>query len=110
MKLEFQGSRLDAPGGPIEVGFPIIDARRIEDVIVVLCDWMAFPRGEPARNLFGFGLNGEHLWRAQDIGMHAIDAYTDIVAEVPLSVFNYACFACTIDPRSGEVLAKQFTK
>lgn len=110
MKIEFQGSQVNAPGGSIEVGYPVIDARQVGDMVVVLCDWMAFPKGGPARNLFAYGLTGEALWRAEDIGMGEVDAYTGITSEHPLVAFNYACFACTIDQKSGEVTSKQFTK
>lgn len=110
MKLEFQGSLVNVPSGAIDVGFPVLDARLVADIVVVLCNWMAFPRGEPARNLFGYRLTGEYLWRAEDIGMGEVDAYTGITSEDPLSAFNYACFACRIDLKSGEVMSKQFTK
>jgi hypothetical protein len=110
LRLEFQGSLVRGPSGPIEVGFPVLDVRQVADIVVVLCDWMAFPRGRPARNLFGYSLIGEQLWRADDISMGEVDAYTGITSEDPLSAFNFACFACTIDPSSGKVTSKQFTK
>lgn len=110
MRIEFQGSWVSAPLGPIEVGFPVLDARLVADTVLVLCDWMAFPKGMPARNLFAYSLAGEPLWRVRDIGMGAFDAYTDITSESPLVAFNYACFACTIDPNTGEVTSKRFTK
>jgi hypothetical protein len=110
LKIEFRGSQVSAPLGPMEVGFPVLDARLIADTVLVLCDWMTFPKGEPARNLFAYSPIGELLWQAQDIGMGAFDAYTDITSESPLVVFNYACFACTIDLSTGEVTSKQFTK
>ena len=110
MKIVFQGSCVSAPHGPIEVGYPVLDARLIVDKVLVLCDWMAFPKGVPARNLFAYGLAGKLLWRARDIGMGAVDAYTAITSESPLVAFNYACFACIIDPKTGEVTSKQFTK
>jgi hypothetical protein len=110
LKLEFQGSLVSVSGGDIDAGFPVLDARQIADVVVVICNWMAFPRGEPARNLFAYSITGECLWRAEDIGMGEVDAYTGITSEDPLSVFNYACFACRIDLKSGAVMSKQFTK
>jgi len=110
LKIEIEASSVKLPTTTIDVGYPVLDARTINGFVVVLCDWMAFPRGVPARNLFAYTYEGALLWRAADIGWGATDAYTAITSEEPLVAFNFACFSCTIDPTTGQVQQQRFTK
>lgn len=71
---------------------------------------MAFPRDKPARNLFCYDKSGSLLWRAPDIGLGAVDAYTNVISEDPLWVGNFASVKCRIKESSGEVLEQVFTK
>lgn len=97
--------------GAIPAPFRVLDAREIGDVIVVVYDYMAFPRNEPSRNLFAYSrATGEELWRADDIGAGATDGYTGVISESPLVVGNFACFDCHIDIQTGKVVSKAFTK
>ena len=110
MKLEFRDNSVALAGGSLDVGYPVMDARDIDGLVVVLCNWMAFPQDGPARNLFAYDQDGKLLWRAGDIGWGTTDAWTGITSEDPLVAFNFACFSCTIDPASGKVLDQRFTK
>jgi hypothetical protein len=89
----------------------VLDAREIGDVVVVVYDYMAFPRGLPSRNLFAYsGITGAELWRAGDIGAGDTDCYTQVISESPLVVGNFSCFDCRIDIQTGKVTGKVFTK
>ena len=97
--------------GSIRAEYPVLEIREIGELVVVVYDYMAFPRGQPARNLFAYSTtSGQLAWRADDIGMGATDAYTNILSEQPLVVGNFAGYNCTIDLRSGRVVTKAFTK
>jgi hypothetical protein len=89
---------------------PVLEARLIRGVIVVLFDDAAFPRGRPAPNLSAFGKDGSHLWTASNPIGGDSDAYVEILSESPLRVANFAGYVCTIDLPSGRVLRSQFTK
>jgi len=111
VKLAVNSRQITHSRGVIKVDYHVLDAREIGDVVVVIFDYMEFPRDLPARNLFGYaGKTGKLLWRAADIGMGAADAYTNIISESPLLVGNFAGFNCTIDTTSGQILGNKFTK
>jgi hypothetical protein len=110
MKLEFGDGWVKHSGGVLIASHPVLEAREIAGLVVVLYDYMAFPRGEPSRNLFAYNLDGTLHWRAEDIGQGRVDGYTNIMSEQPLVVGNFSSFTCTIDLRSGRVLSKVFTK
>jgi hypothetical protein len=110
MKLTIDGDVIITSQGRIKAPYPVIDAREIEGVALVLYNYMAFPLNKPARNLFAYDLSGNPMWRAEDIGYGATDAYTNIFSETPLVVGNFSCVDCTIDVATGKVLDKRFTK
>ncbi|TAM59434.1 MAG: hypothetical protein EPN49_10895 [Rhodanobacter sp.] len=111
MQVCVESGQLIYSRGSIPALFPVLDAREIGDAVVVLYDYMAFPRNEPSRNLFAYSSQtGKELWRAEDIGAGAIDGYTSFITEVPLVVANFACFNCQIDIQTGKVVGKAFTK
>lgn len=110
MKLEIGQGCVRHFAGQIETAHPVLDARQIGSVVVVLYDYMEFPAEDPAKNLFAYALNGQLLWRAEDIGQGQTDGYTNIISEEPLVVGNFAGFNCRIDLETGHVLSKEFTK
>jgi hypothetical protein len=87
-----------------EPDYRVLAACWIGSVRLVIYDWMDFPPGQPARNLFAYHADGSLLWRAEDIGQGSVDAYVSILTEQPLRVWNFACFVCTIDINTGLVL------
>ncbi len=110
MLLEFGDGWVKHSGGLLTVAYPVLEAREIAGLVVVLYDYMAFPRGEPSRNLYAYSADGTLRWRAEDIGQGRVDGYTNIMSEQPLVVGNFSSFTCTIDSRTGRVLEKVFTK
>jgi hypothetical protein len=89
---------------------PILDAHRIGDRIVVVFDYMSFPRYKQARNLMAFDLQKRHLWTAEHPTNQTADTYIQIVSEEPLRVSNFASFNCHIDLETGKLLEAEFTK
>lgn len=110
MKLRVHNQWIKGNGFRFEGRFPILEAVLIGSRVLVTYDWMSFPRDVAARNLFCYDLSGAELWRAQDIGMGATDAYTGISSELPLWAQNFAGAACRIDEATGAVLEQIFTK
>jgi len=110
MKLEVNDNRIQFQDGSIAALHAVLDAREIDEKIIVIYDYMAFPKNEPARNMFAYDKSGYQLWRVEDIGMGATDAYTNILSESPFKVGNFAAFSVNIDLCSGKVNHKEFTK
>lgn len=110
MLLNVSGKRIFGNGISFEGEYPALEAVLINERVVVTFDWMAFERDIPAHNLFCYDRSGNLLWRAPDIGMGIVDAYTGVTSEEPLWVANFAGFNCRIDEASGQVLETHFTK
>jgi hypothetical protein len=110
VKLVVEETHVAHEHGRIPALHRVLDARQVGGRILVLYDYMAFPRGYPSRNLYAHDLSGELLWRADDIGAGAVDGYTNFISEEPLVVGNFAGYDVTIDPETGRVLERVFTK
>lgn len=91
--------------------FPLV--LRHKDILVKLYNWMAYPKGEPARNVEAFDLQGNKLWTIEPLGggMPGSDFYTDIFSSNgQLCAFNYQAYNCIIDEATGKVISSHFTK
>jgi hypothetical protein len=110
MRLAQVNGWIEGPNVRFRAEHPVLAAHLVGERVIVLYDYMAFPKNEPARNLFCYNSVGTQIWRAPDIGMGGADGYTNITSEVPLRVGNFAGFNCRIDEQTGDVLEKSFTK
>ena len=110
MKLTVDNNCILANGGRIKAAHEVLQAVQVGVRVYVIYDYMEFPNELPARNLFAYDLTGAELWRAQDIGCGSIDAYTNFIAEEPLTVYNFGCFICVVSEDNGYILSTQFTK
>ncbi len=110
MKLMVEHNKVIFPGGALEAEYPVLEASYIGERVVVVYDYMVFPKADPARNLFAYSSEGILLWRAEDIGQGATDAYTNVLSEQPLRVGNFAGFSVQIEETTGRVISKIFTK
>lgn len=111
MQISVESNQIIHSRGKIPPCFSVFETREIGDLIVIVYDYMAFPRNEPSRILIAYsGLMGKELWRADDIGAGDTDGYTDVISESPLIVGNFAGFDCHIDIQTGKVVSKVFTK
>jgi len=110
MKLKVFDNKIEFVGGSFKTVYPVIEARDISGLILVIYDYMAFPKNEPARNLFAYDRAGVEIWRAAGIGAGATDSYTNFLSSSPLKVGNFAGFTVSISLESGKVTHKLFAK
>lgn len=108
--LTFEGTTLRVAGQIWTTEYPIADACLIDDVVVVVYDYMAGPRHSQFRNAEGFDIAGRKLWTAEHPTNETADAYVEIMEVHPLVLWSFACFRCTIDPTNGKLLESLFTK
>lgn len=92
------------------VPYPVVDARRVGDVVVVLYDYMAGPRHCQFQNLEGYDEGGRRLWTAAHPTNMTADAYVSISTDKGLRAWNFACYECELDPRTGRLVKAEFTK
>jgi hypothetical protein len=109
MKLPIH-HKIEVDGSHWDFNRHILDARRIKDRIVVVFDYMSFPRDQQAKNLQAFNLKRELLWVAEHPTEKRNDTYTHISTEEPLVVSNFASFQCEIDLETGKLNGSVFTK
>jgi hypothetical protein len=92
------------------VPYPVADARRIGDRIVVIYDYRSGPRHSAFHNVEAFDDAGRKLWTAELPGTGAANAYVEFMTENPLVIWSFTCFRCTMDPETGKLLDARFTK
>ena len=93
-----------------EFGRRILDARRIGDCVVIIFDYMEFPKPQQARNLMAYDLSRNLLWVAEHPTDGQTDTYVHITSETPLRASNFASYICDIDIETGRLLNAVFTK
>ena len=90
--------------------YPIKDCRRIEGRVVVIYDYTAGPKGRVFRNLEAFDLMGRKVWTADNPTSDPADAYVEFVEGPSITAWNFACYICRVDPKSGRMVEATFTK
>jgi hypothetical protein len=110
MKIEHKEKKFIFNGETWSFDKKIYEVRVIEGTILIIFDWMEWPKDKLAPNLEAYDLANNKLWTAENIGMGGADAWVGIHNEKPLQVHNFAGYLCDIDIKKGKVLKSQFTK
>jgi hypothetical protein len=117
--LEVKGSTLIVSGNAVEVGGPILEARQVAGIVLVLIDPDSYLADQDYRrkrrsglaavhNLRAFSAKGDQLWAAEM--PEDADYYHKIVSIDPIEVDSFSGFRCQIDPRTGAILTKRFMR
>ncbi len=109
MKLLIQ-HRILVNGEHWDLGRPVLDACQIGERVIVIFDYMSYPRPMQAKNLVAYDLQRNELWTGEHPTDQPTDTYVRFVSEEPLRAYNFACFECRIDPATGRLLHAEFTK
>ncbi len=89
--------------------YPIQDAFNLGNVVVVLYDPDAVPAG-PFRNLVALTEDGSLVWEAETPTGYPTDRYYRIASHSPLIAYSSQSFDCCIDPTTGRIISRTFTK
>ncbi len=83
-----------------------------KDLTIKLFNWMEYPRGKAAANVEAYNSEGDKLWTISPLGGNpSTDCYTNISTDGnTLKAFNFQCYSCIINEKSGEVISSEFTK
>jgi hypothetical protein len=109
-KISFEGRTVRIADQEWDADYPIHDCVLVEDKIVLIYDYTSKPGLGVFRNLEAFDFRGHKLWTAENPTSMSCDAYVRFEKESPITAWNFACFFCTIDPGTGKLLEKRFTK
>jgi len=92
----------------VELEHPIADAFACGELILVLfrydAGWRQFS------NLQAIASQGTRAWVAELPTSSSGDAYVGISSRDPLVAASWSGFQCTLDPHSGRITGKAFTK
>ena len=79
--------------------------------IVVLFDPDAnLGKTEQFRNLVAISTVGVRLWEAELPTNMSSDVYYDVTPASPIIAYSFRSYTCTIDPDTGLIISKEFTK
>ena len=95
---------------PFKTEKPVLEWRKIGNRYLVIYDYMDFPKGAPARNLFAYAPNGDFVWQAEAFSTMDTDASVNILCENPLVVGNFTGYEITYDIESGKVIDTKLTR
>ena len=110
MKLEAKDRVVVLPDGELELELPVLEALLVENQVLVIHDYMAYPQDKPAQNLVCYSKSGSPLWLAESPSASSADAYTNFLSERPLRVGNFAGYECVISLSTGKLESSAFTK
>jgi hypothetical protein len=108
--VRFEGDRVFVGGDSWRAPYPISDLRLVGAIIALIYDYMSGPRHHQFQNLEGFDLDGHKLWTAQHPSNETADAYVKFVDGEGLIAWNFASYECTIDPTTGRLISRVFSK
>lgn len=107
--IDIQGNKVNFDEFELVGEYPVQDARRVGDILLLLYRPESFTVGQ-FRNLVAFDLSGGEIWRADLPTSMSMDAYYQIVSEIPIVVDSYCSYRCKIDPATGQIIKKDFIK
>jgi len=116
--LKFNGKKLFTKEGELLLPYSILEAIEIDNVIIVIYDYMEFSNKKAAKNLVGLNTEGEQLWVARNPTGYpgdSTDAYTGFceghkVSKGSIGVCNYTGIFCEIGVSNGVIRNKVITK
>ena len=84
---------------------PVLDSAKVEDLFVIVHDYMSYPKDKPAKNLCAYNGSGTKVWETVNHTNEKTDAFTKIISKDPLKVANFYGYDAIIDVQSGKIIA-----
>lgn len=111
MRVTFLERELFIEGIRYEMQFPIDDAFEQGGSVVVLFDPDSPVESyRPFHNLVSVDSEGRVRWEAELPTSNPGDRYYKISSREPLIAYSTQSYDCVIDPSTGRILSKEFTK
>lgn len=111
MSIRYVERELFIDGARHEMLYPIDDAIEYRDSVVILYDPDSADEGSGRfHNLVAVDRSGRKKWVAELPTADPGDRYYKISSSVPLTAYSVRSYDCVIDPGSGRILERTFTK
>jgi|HubBroStandDraft_1064217.scaffolds.fasta_scaffold04103_8 hypothetical protein len=111
MIINFVERQLSIEGVQHQLTFPIDDAFEYNGMVIVLFDPDSPAEDfRPFHNLIAVDPSGQQKWEAELPTSSPGDRYYRISSKNPLTVYSAQSYDCVIDPSTGRIVTKTFTK
>lgn len=110
-QLEFQNKKITIYGESFQLDYNILDARIIKNLAVVIYkfDNLA-PKHRQFNNCQAFNSEGKLIWTAEHPTTTTSDFYVEFMDSKKNRLWNFGCYICKLDFKSGKLLKADFTK
>ena len=109
--IEFENKILKIDGRLFELDYQIRDARIIDNLAIVIYRFDdSVPRHRQFNNCQAYNDKGELIWTAEHPTNTSADFYIEFMDSKPNKLWNFGCFVCELDFKTGKLLKADFTK
>ncbi|WP_320051766.1 hypothetical protein [uncultured Acetobacteroides sp.] len=109
--LDFKDKFLRIDDKELEMEFSIKDARIIDNKAIVIFDFNDLvPKHRQFNNCRAFDNNGDLIWIAEHPTNTSADFYVEFMDSKSNKLWNFSCFICQLDYKTGRLIKSEFTK
>jgi hypothetical protein len=109
--IEFENKNLRIDGQDFELDYQIKDARIIDNLAVVIFKFdETAPKYRQFNNCCAFDNNGNLIWTAEHPTTTTADFYVEFMDTKSNKLWNFGCFVCILDFKTGRLKKADFTK
>jgi len=109
--LAFENRLLRIDNNEFELEFTIEDTRIIDNMAIVIFKFdELIPKYRQFRNCRAYDENGIEIWIAEHPTNVSSDFYIGFIDTKSNNLWNFSCFVCEIDFKSGKIINANFTK
>ena len=109
--VTFEGQTLRIDGISIRLDYNIAETRIVDDLAIVILkfDELA-PKHRQFQNCIAYDKDGKQIWIAEHPTSQSADSYVNFMDGNDNRLWNFGCFVCSLDFKTGKLLDAQFTK
>lgn len=109
--IGFENNKLKIDGQIFELDYQIKDARIIDNLAIVIFKFgETVPKFRQFNNCKAFDSKGNLIWTAEHPTSTTSDFYVEFMDSKSNSLWNFACFICSLDFKTGKLIKADFTK
>jgi type IV secretory pathway ATPase VirB11/archaellum biosynthesis ATPase len=102
-------SYIEGNGYKFKADYSVLDKTELDDLVLVIYDYMELPKNDAHNNLFAYDKNGVRVWIAESPGEN-LSAYYSFSSTDPLVANSFCSHTCTINKKNGKLIKKVFYK
>lgn len=109
--IVFENNKLTIDGQTFKLDYQIRNARIIDNLAIVIFRFdETVPKYRQFNNCKAFDNKGNLIWTAEHPTSMTSDFYVEFMDSKSNSLWNFGCFVCKLDFKSGKLKKADFTK